>query len=78
MWEPVALGVVACAVRMLCWVAAWLMMVVRERERGRSFVTLLLAAGPGAAVAERRSDGSLLIVAPGGAAGHQDGEGARG
>jgi hypothetical protein len=78
MWEPVALGVVAWAVRMLCWAAAWQMMVIRERERGRTLVTLLLTAGPGVTVTDRRSDGSLLVVAPGGPAGHRDGEGARG
>jgi hypothetical protein len=62
MWVPVFAGIVAYAVRVLCWAAESWILALRERERCRNAVALMSAAGPGSAVADRRSDGSLLVV----------------
>jgi hypothetical protein len=66
MWAPVLLGAIACAARLLCWVTAYWMMGLRERERCRIAEALLSAAGPESVVMDRRSDGSLLVVSPSG------------
>jgi hypothetical protein len=81
MWAPIVLGVLAGAARMACLVTASWMVRLGERERCRSAVALLAASGPGTALLDRRSDGSLLVVGPGVGGGvrggARGGEGAR-
>jgi hypothetical protein len=62
MWTPVVMGMIAYSARVLCWAAESWILALRERERCRNAVALMLAAGPGSDLADRRSDGSLLVV----------------
>ncbi len=69
MKDPVILTAVAVTVKSLLQVAWLCLGRSRERERDRTLLRLVRTAGKGGWVADRRGDGSVLLVWTRGAGG---------